>query len=242
MTDETTAAHQTLGVLFAPLARLMVSQGVPLGDGVELLKSALIEAAQARAPGASASQHSLMTGVHRKDIKRLSQAGPQMQTLSAAARVLGLWQSDPDLPEGLSRAEFDALVKRAKVDAAPATVLTLLEEAGNVVLADGHIRFVSAALVPAGMADRLAAASATLGPHLETTIGNLDGARPQWDQALRYSHLSAAAARELEVEAARLAREMLETLNARARDLQGGAEGDTLFVAGTFTHVTGRDD
>ncbi|MCT4553205.1 MAG: DUF6502 family protein [Pelagimonas sp.] len=240
---------EVLGALIAPLARLMIDNGIALGDGVELLKTALLNEALAQDPKASASQISLMTGLHRKDIRRLDGATPSTGKGSAAARVLSIWQHDPDFQQGGAPADlpragaagFDALVKRAKVDAAPATLLTLLIEAGNVQVAEGIVRFVSADLVPADHGERLLAARATLRPHLDTVVGNLRGERTQLDQALRYSHLSAEAAATLEAEARDLAREMLRSLNRRAHDLQQAEEGSTLFVAGAFTHVSEQE-
>lgn len=237
-------ARQTIGALFLPLARMMIDHGVNLPDAVELLKVALVQAAEDKHPDGSASKISLLTGVHRKDIRRLSADTPKPDRSSAAARVLTLWTTDPDFqtdgaPAALPRTGatgFDALVKRARVDAAPATMLALLTASGNVRDVDGQIHFLSAALVPDGQDEKLRAALATLLPHLETVASNLAGQTGQWDQALRYSHLTPDAARTLEQEASKMALDMLTRLNRMAQDLQAETQGDTLFVAGTFTH------
>ncbi len=243
-------AMQTLSSLLAPLAWLMVDSGISLPEGVELLKKNLIDAALTKEPDTSVSQISLMTGLHRKDIKRFeTETAPQSKG-SAAARVLSLWKNDPDFqghgqPLALKRvgpAGFDALVKRAKVDAAPATMLSVLTASGNAIEREnGQIAFASASLVPKGQQERLQAAVATLRPHLDTTIGNLTGARTQWDQALRYSHLTEDAARQLEAQAAELALEMLQRLDKQAFGFQQEDEGSHLFVAGTFTHIVEQD-
>ncbi|MCV6597584.1 MAG: hypothetical protein OIF40_10945 [Mangrovicoccus sp.] len=236
---------QALGALFKPLARLMIELGIPLRDGLEVLKLALVDSAYERAPDASASHVSLLTGVHRKDLKRFEQAPPPPRQTVAAAKVLTLWQNDSDFldgdaPRALPRGGdhgFDALVRRAKVDAAPATVLSVLQTAGAVADRNGLITFLTATLVPEGRAEKLQVALATLVPHLQTAIGNVAGDAAQWDQALRYSHLSKDAARQIEAEAARLSLDMLKTLNELAFRLQNEEEGTHLFVAGTFTHV-----
>ena len=131
-----------------PLAKLMIDTGTPLSEAVEMLKAALVETVLERDPGASASHVSLVTGVHRKDIKRLENATAAPVKSTSAARVLTLWQNDPnflenDTPRDLPRSGddgFDALVRRSKVDAAPATVLSLLIDAGSVEMADDLIR------------------------------------------------------------------------------------------------------
>jgi len=235
--------------LLQPVAKFMIDGGIGLAAAVELLKSALVAESYAQAPNASASHVSLMTGVHRKDIKRLEGVSQPLGKASAAARVLTLWQNDPKYLEGgrprtLTRhgdSGFDALVGSAKVDAAPATVLSLLLSSGNVVEEGEVIRFVTASMVPHDREEKMRAAVATLVPHLETTIGNLIGETEHWDQALRHSHLSRRAADELEADATRMALEMLKTLNQKAIALQQKEEGDTLFVAGTFVNKKVQD-
>lgn len=247
--DGKISTEQSLAAIMAPLARLMIENNIMLGDAVSVLKGALIEAAQTKHPNASASQLSLMTGVHRKDAKRLERKDPSPERSSAAARVITLWLNDPEfcdegaprpLPRG-GKTGFDALVRRSKVDAAPATVLTLLKTSGNVEDTDGEIRLISETLVPDGFSEKLKTSVATLVPHLETTVGNILGDTPQWDQVLRYSHLSEAAATVLEKRAAELALDMLQTLNSEALALQQGEEGETLFVAGTFIQTKVQD-
>ncbi|MEM8803872.1 MAG: hypothetical protein AAGF55_15205, partial [Pseudomonadota bacterium] len=131
---------------------------------------------------------------------------------------------------------FDALVSLAKIDAAPATVLSVLLASGNVAEEDGLVRFVTASMVPQDRDEKMRAAIATLVPHLDTTIGNLTGGTQHWDQALRYSHLSQEAADELAEDAAAMAMEMLQSLNKKANALQDKEEGTTLFVAGTYVN------
>lgn len=247
--DEKESTKQALASLIMPLARLMIDTGISLPDAVELLKVALVESASVEHPNASASHVSLLTGVHRKDIKRLEHNDPAPLRSTSAARVLTLWQIEPQFtengkPRPLARGGengFDALVKHAKIDAAPATVLSVLRETGNILEEDGVIQFVSATLVPEDRQEKLKVAVATLKPHLDTTINNVLGGKSQWDQALRYSHLSKAAADKLEKQASELFLELLQKLGRQANEFQEEEEGNSLFVAGTFTHVTEQD-
>lgn len=247
--DDKISVEQSLAAIMAPLARLMIENDIMLKDAISVMKMSLLDAAQAKFPDASASHLSLMTGVHRKDTKRLETKTPLPERSSAAARVLTLWSNAPEftengVPRPLTRSGdfgFDELVKMAKVDAAPATVLSLLVASGNVTERDGNLHLVSEALVPNDLSEKLGAAIATLVPHLEVTLGNVVGDAPQWDQALRYSHLTDAAARKLEERAAKLSLEMLQKLNAEALELQNEEEGETLFVAGTFIQTKVQD-
>ncbi|MEM9330776.1 MAG: hypothetical protein AAGA53_05590 [Pseudomonadota bacterium] len=248
--DEQASTKKALAALITPLARLMIDAGISLPDGVELLKIALVECASKQNPEASASHLSLLTGVHRKDIKRLERKDPMPVRSSSAARVLALWQSEDDFtengePKPLTRDGeygFDALVALAKIDAAPATMLSVLRESGNIIEKDGTIQFVSATVVPDDQQEKLKVAVATLKPHLDTTINNVLGGRSQWDQALRYSHLSKEAAQKLEKQASERFLQMLQELGQQANEYQKEEEGNTLFVAGTYTHVTEQDE
>lgn len=244
-----TPSEQILLALLQPIARLMIDSDIGLPGAVELLKSALVAEVYANAPDVSASHVSLVTGVHRKDIKRLEGATQLPNKASAGARVLTLWQNDPAyLEDGQPRllarqgdAGFDALVGQAKVDAAPATVLSVLLTSGNVTEKDGLIRFETASMVPHDRDEKMRAAIATLVPHLDTTVGNLTDETQQWDQALRYSHLSQDAADELEQDATRMALDMLQALNKKANALQQKEPGETLFVAGTYVNKKVQD-
>lgn len=242
--DDKATAEQSLAALITPIARIMIENGVVLSDAIEILKTALVHVAMAEDPSASASHVSLRTGVHRKDIKRMERRDPSPERTIAAARVLTRWQNDPTFSDGgvprpLVRGGdggFDALVRLEKIDAAPATVLSLLIAGGNVNEESGTLHFVHAAVVPRDRAEKLRAAVATLTPHLATTAGNISGDTPQMDQAVRYSHLSEEAVAELQELGAKLAKEMIETVNKRANELQQSVEGSNLFVLGAFMH------
>lgn len=235
--------------LLRPFAKVIIENEIGLSGTAELLKSALVAEAYSLVPHASVSQVSLMTGVHRKDIKRIEAGNHLPGKGTAAARVVTLWQNDPSFvqegkPRTLTRSGvdgFDALVALAKVDAAPATLLSLLIASGNVVQEDGLIRLVAASLVPDDHIEKMRAAVATLVPHLETTADNLAGKKERFDQVLRYSHLTEQAADQLEAEATRMAMEMLLQLNQMANSLQQEEEGDTLFVAGAFVNKKVHD-
>lgn len=253
--SETSSLSHALAPILLPLARMMIDGGMTLPEAVELLKSALVQAAGDAAPDGSNSQLSLVTGVHRKDIKRLRDNRPKPRSISAMARVMSLWQNDPDFltlagsPRPLGRHSgsdgpgFDDLVRRTKIDAAPATVLQILEEAGNVHVEGEEIELRSSAFVPSDYDARLSAFVATLEPHLQVATGNLAGDPPQFDQAVRYSHLTDASAQTLRHEAAELAQALLQHLDRRAHELQSADDGkddaQSFFATGVFTQTKG---
>ena len=72
---EPALAAQAIGLVLQPLARLMIDHGLQLPSLVELLKTALVQEAVAAYgladKGSSDTRIALLTGVHRKDVRRL---------------------------------------------------------------------------------------------------------------------------------------------------------------------------
>lgn len=85
--------------LFEPLAGLAIARGAKLPALIDSLKLALVRAALVEPSGQAASDSRLavMTGVHRKDLRRIrttgSTARPKRRSL--AGEVFARWQSEP---------------------------------------------------------------------------------------------------------------------------------------------------
>ncbi|KIC08017.1 hypothetical protein RA19_21500 [Leisingera sp. ANG-M1] len=247
-----------LAALLAPLAQAMVARGLTLGTANEALKKALLEAALATSEGkVSDSKASLLTGIHRKDIKRLraeESEGPPRRSVNAAALVLSYWATAPeyqhkngsprDLPRSGSKNSpgFDELVRQTRADMAPGTVLQALLGQGAVELQeDGRLRLLTHTLLPAaGSAEQVAAYQATLSAHLAAATQNLlagNGDSRNFDRAVRYSHLSPASVEKLHRLSAQKAQALLEEINAEARALQekeAESSFDGRFVLGAY--------
>ena len=99
---EPALAAQAIAHLLQPLARLMIGHGLQLPSMVELLKTALVdEAVRAYGladKGSSDTRIALLTGLHRKDVKRLrespSNQGPAVPLVPVAASVVARWISE----------------------------------------------------------------------------------------------------------------------------------------------------
>jgi hypothetical protein len=246
-----------LAALLAPLAQAMVARGLTIGTATEALKQALVNAAiDAGGDTISDSKASLLTGIHRKDIKRLRHEDgtlPQRRSCNAAALAISHWATAPDYqgPDGQPRdlprqgddtvPGFDTLIRRARIDMAPGTVLEALQDQGAVAAQpDGRFRLLTHALLPSGgSAEQVAAYQATLSAHLAAATHNLlagpDTPR-HFDRAVRYSHLSEASIAVLTQLAADKAQTALKEINAQARSLQerdqdGGVSGRFAFGA-----------
>src|SRR5689334_21548547 len=92
-----------VALLFRPLARLCIENGLILASLEEMLKSALVDVAASEfgvdGEPPTDSRVSVVTGVHRKDVRRLRarirQGLAQSIELSHAAEVVARWISDP---------------------------------------------------------------------------------------------------------------------------------------------------
>ncbi|MDA7965236.1 DUF6502 family protein [Ruegeria sp.] len=233
--------ESALPALLEPLAQAMVAHGVTIGTATEALKKALLTAAEATSEvKLSDSRASLLTGLHRKDVKRLRNLDddtPERRSCSAAALVISYWATSPEFqstdgtPRDLTRKGdktgpgFDDLVRLARVDMASGTVLnTLLDQKIVEELKTGQLRLLSHAFLPSGGgAEQVAAYQATLSAHLTAATQNLlaepEAAR-NFDRAVRYSHLSPDSVEELRRASDTQAQALLQDINALARALQ----------------------
>jgi hypothetical protein len=85
-----------------PLVKLMLAQNVPFQQAIGLLKQVYVDVAVAEldqaGKRASDSRVSLITGVHRKELKRLREASQVDQdmprSVSLGAQLVSRWTSD----------------------------------------------------------------------------------------------------------------------------------------------------
>src|SRR5512141_1251148 len=100
---EPALAAQAVEQVLRPLARLMIDHGLQLPSMLERVKKALVqEAADVLAVedrGGSDSRIALLTGVHRKDVRRLREVLVEQAVLtpmaSVTASVVARWISEP---------------------------------------------------------------------------------------------------------------------------------------------------
>lgn len=233
--------------LLRPLVRLLVARGVTLPAMVAALKESYVEVAArdfglgGREP--SDSRISMLTGVHRKDVRAIRERARPISLPRGAglgATVVGRWLGDPALlaPDGrpapLSRAGFDALVAAISKDVRPRTVLDELlrldlvawDEAADV------LRLLADAYVPAGEAgeESLRFFCDNLRDHLATATGNLLAGpddRRFLERAVFYNRLRPEDVDQLEQEARTLGLAALRHLNSLALERQQAARGRT---------------
>jgi hypothetical protein len=188
------------------------------------------------------SRISLMTGIHRKELRRRQAAEaahepPPMLTLNAAilARWVGSrrWSTKDGGPRALPRfgkGSFEELVSEITKDFRPRTVYDEWLALGMVSLdGDGRIRLNQAAYLPTpGSEEQLFYFARNLHDHVAAAAANISasGAPPFLDRSVHYDHLTSEQAEKLEALARRAAQHLLEQINREAMRLVGDAPED----------------
>ncbi|MDD2923945.1 DUF6502 family protein [Rhodoferax sp.] len=229
---EPALAAQAVAQVLQPLARLMIGHGLQLPSMLELLKKALVDEA-ANAYGlhdkaSSDTRIALLTGVHRKDVRRLREA-PEAVDLATpmvpvAASVVARWISNPhylnadQTARPLARTpkrgqagepDFTTLVAEVSRDVGARAVLDELERLGVVDLQDdGYVVLKANAFVPKeGLGESFHFLAANVSDHLAAAVHNLapDRSGPLMLEQSAFSlDLSAEQAEQLQTRARQL--------------------------------------
>jgi hypothetical protein len=199
---EPALATEAIAQVLQPLARLMIDHGLQLPTMVELLKKALVTEAVGTyglaGRGSSDMRIALLTGVHRKDVKRLRDesvaATPTTPMVPLAASVVARWISEPRYlhadrsTRALARTpgkslpgepDFTSLVAEVSRDVGARAVLDELLRLGVVdVDEDGHVQLKTKSFVPqSGQGDAFHFLATNVSDHLSTAVHNLKPGR-----------------------------------------------------------------
>ena len=155
--------RRALSLMFKPLVRLLIAQGVTHAEFSETAKEVYVEVALRNFEDdgkVNKSRIAILTGLTRKEVKnvidRALSSGASERTYSRPARVLTGWYSDPAFqgPYGIplempyessedGEPSFVSLVRQYSGDMAPRQMLNQLLESGSVVEIDGRYKVVS---------------------------------------------------------------------------------------------------
>lgn len=255
-----------------PLIRLMLSHGIRFQTFCDLVKSTYIQVAEEEFrldnKEQTDSRISLLTGVHRRDVKRLRNESLAVSSLSLqasmSAQLLAMWSGRPEyvdsqgLPLPLPRLaskggerSFEALVQSISKDFRARVVLdewlrqgiATLDEQDNVHLAADA--FVS----PQGFEEKAFYFGQNIHDHLAAAVHNLSGITPPYlERCVYYNKLTAESVKEYERVAKSVGMRALHTVNRHAIELQKRDERKTDAIYRTnfgiynFTEVDRGDE
>lgn len=197
------AAHAELAlregaVLMAPVAEWLLRHGVAYPAFAEMLKGVFLEAARAELARGEVkptqSALSLVSGVHRKDVRTLEDA-PAAQRVVArpplSSQVFTRWLTDrryrraDGQPRALPRTgegrSFEALCRELSSDVHPRTVLDELLRLGHVGVDGDKVVVLASAFVPAPRLDEMTALfSASAADHIAAAVSNITRDGPKF--------------------------------------------------------------
>lgn len=261
-----------LSRVLRPLVRLALSRGVTYPALAEMLKKLFVEVARSdfalEENTASDSRIHLLTGIHRKEIKRLREetscgAPLRSSPASLGAQLVGVWlgrapYADPEggprpLPRLASvggEASFESLVAGVSKDIRSRAVLDEWLRQGMVSLNDqDEVVLNVQAFVP--QEDFTAKAhffALNLHDHAAAAVHNLLGEGAPWlERSVHYDALSAASVSELNALAHQHGMVLLQTLNSTAQKLEARdapVQGAQRFTCGVyfFSEPVPRDE
>ncbi len=233
----------------APLARLLIAKAIPFPAVAEILKGVYVDVAERDFPvdgkPQTDSRVHLLTGVHRKDVKRLRHAPSEPLAVpkraSLSTQIIARWTTQKAYLDGRKRPRplsrtgtkgpaFDDLVRSVNTDIRPRVVLDELLRLGIVRLDDDdRIHLVSAAFVPEPGSDDLAFYfGRNLHDHFAAGVHNLLGGEPRFlERSVAYNNLTPEAVEELHRLARELGMDALQKVNERALALQQRDRGSS---------------
>lgn len=241
-----------LNRLLRPLVRLLISFGITYPFLSELLKSLYVDVADKEFPVSGKAQTdsriSLLTGVHRKDTKRLRNADPDLKTvpsnISVGGALVAKWLSDqayqdetknprplPLLISDQQGTSFEELVQAvSKKDIRSRAVLDELIRLNMVHLTkDNQVTLNVDAFVPSeGFEEKAFYFGQNLRDHIAAGSHNLAGQHPPFfDRSVYYSDLTSDSIQTLTTLSDTLAMETLLKLNQKASELQANDQPST---------------
>lgn len=226
--------------LLRPLLRVFISYSVTLPVLSRLLKELYVEVADAEFPlegrPQTDSRISLLTGVHRKDIRALrGRAGAPVlpsAALSRNAQMIALWAGSPDYlnasgqPRALPRAgaapSFESLGHSVSTDIRARVVLDEWLRLGLVCIdGEGLVHLNNAAFIPReDFADLAYYFGRNLRDHVAASGHNLLGEQPPMlERAVYYERLAPQSVEELAALSRDIGSKALVAVNQKAFEL-----------------------
>lgn len=238
------ALLQAVVRLLRPLARLLMSHGISFPAFAEMVKGVYVDVAvrdfHDDVGPVTDSRVSVLSGIHRRDVKRLRaeylQPQPTPPAISLGAQVVARWCADPryldnqrrpaPLPR-LSRqggeASFEKLIAGVSKDIRARAVLEEWQRLGVAFLdEEDRVHLAESAFVPVkGMEEKAFYFGKNVSDHLAASAHNLLGGQPSFlDRCVYYDGLRPESIEALRGLSRELAVSVLQEVNRRALELQ----------------------
>ena len=235
---------RALRSLLRPLVHLLVDKRFTFPQLSELLKGIYVEVADRdfalEGKRQTNSRLHLLTGIHRKDVRRLREAEPDAprvpRNVSLGAQLVARWVGSPHFtdaeghPRSLSRRASDvngptfaSLVEFVSKDIRPRAILDEWLRLGVVQMSDDdRVELVVEAFVPQrGDDEKVFYFGRNLRDHIAAAARNLAGHEaPLLERSVYYDALSEKSVAELAALSEELGMDALRAINRRAMQLQ----------------------
>ncbi len=235
---------RALSKLLRPLIKLLLHYQFTYPQFIALLKSLYVEVAEEEfkvgEKRQSDSRIHLLTGVHRKDVKRLRaeehEDNPAPDSVSTGARLIAHWLGNPDLTDDEGKPlplllrssdsetpSFESLVAVVvKQDIRPRVILDEWIRLGIAELKEDKVVLNSGAFTPEhGFDEKVFFFGKNLQDHITAGSSNLLGNKPfYFDRSVYYDKLSKQSVQELSTLASKLGMEALTAMNKEALNKQ----------------------
>jgi hypothetical protein len=236
-----TRLQQPVARLLRPLVRLFIRCGTTFPALCDLLRELYVNVAvhDFALPDKEQtdSRVSLLTGIHRKEVRRLRGAGAPVRlvpgSVSRTSQIVARWLGTPKFtdqkgqPLPLRRASdegegptFESLVEDVTRDLRPRAVLDeWLDRKIATIDEEGRIVLTEAAIAPSSGDERqLYYFGRNLHDHIAASVANITGETPRFmERAVHYEGLSEDLAKRLETISRELAMSALQTANREAQ-------------------------
>jgi hypothetical protein len=259
----TSSVVQAIRHVLRPLVRMMVSSGVAYPFVADLLKELFVEVANREFrlgdQKPTDSRISLITGVHRKDVRRLRESGPSRDgrvpdSISFGSQLVAAWlgnerfMDEHGQPRPLQRmhnagneVSLEELVASRSKDIRSRVVLDEWLRLGIVHMDDkDRVVLNTEAFVPStGLEEKLHFFAHNLHDHAATATANLLGDRPaQLERSVFYDGLVEASINLLDRRAQQLGTKLLKDLNRSAMEFEANdatsSEPRRRFTCGVY--------
>lgn len=253
------AIFSALEQAIKPLVRLMLARGINYVQFTDWLKPIFIETAAETLGGKDKeindSRISVMTGVHRKDVKRLREllkndvAIKVPSNVNWGSQLVSAWLNTPSYcngiePKAIARLKkqgqeisFEALSESVTRDVSSRTLLDEFVRLGIVTVTESDmVELVTTAFIPAqGEDEKTYYLGLGVGDHAMAAVNNVLSQQPaHFDRLVHYNHFSAESIDVIEKLTREHGNQLLQTINTEA-EMQQAVNGVQKNKAKRFT-------